>query len=479
MSEEKMQKPSLLEPESTGGDIAEGGFEFQRNLILNKIPYWLSFEGFTSLIWESIGDIEAKFYIPGNGLVNEVLEAKNHQVTASEFWNEIDRFKRLDKGSPNTYQWFTLSCTAVSPKIKPLINGLRRIRDPYPFYEESSGIHQNSYEQYKELVLGLNKDEATAEFLFKKVRIEDTWGSLNAQAEGVFLGSLYKNFPEFEDIAPKKAKAVLGALINLLVSRRNKPLTRLEIEDTISSTVDDARIFVKPTTIETKIARDDLGGKEIIFDWQLFFGGHERSYPAPDTWTSQVIKVLNDTKEWIIKNRKNRTIQLKGNRRNSTAMAIGHTFSAVSGFNIEMDHRGELWKTNQFQTPDTPQYHLQYNFESGQTKRLIVVVGIMKERMAEEVVSFITDTGESDHPILKVSSSMPIISSEQVNAAVYEIKEEIKNITSRIGVKEIDFFYAGPSHFALFLGHRWNAMPITHCYEWTDTANYVKTVTLT
>lgn len=54
-------KPSLLESESTGGDIAGGGFDFQRNLILNKIPYWLSFEGFTSLIWESIGDIEVKF----------------------------------------------------------------------------------------------------------------------------------------------------------------------------------------------------------------------------------------------------------------------------------------------------------------------------------------------------------------------------------------------------------------------------------
>lgn len=479
LSEDKKLKPSLLEPESIGGDNAEGGFEFQRNLILYKIPYWLSFEGFTSLIWESIGDIEAKFFIPGKGLVNEVLEAKNHQVTPSEFWKEIDRFKRLDKGSPGTYRWFTLSCTTVSPTIKPLINGLRRIRDPYPFYEESSGIYQNSFEQYKELVLGLNKDEETAEFLFKKVMIEDTWGSLNAQAEDMFFGNLYKNYSEFEDIPPKRTKNIFEALIKLLVTRRNKPLSRKEIEETISGAVDDARIFGKPTIIESKIAESEIAGKEIIFNWQLFFGGQERIYPNPDIWTSQLVKELNDTKEWIIKNRNNRTIRLMGNRRNSTAMAIGHTFSAVSGFNIEMDHRGELWKTNQFQTPSTPQYHFQCNFESGKTKTLIVVVAIMKEKMAEEVVSFLTDIGESDHPILVVASSMPIISSEQANAAVYEIKEEIKNISSRIGVKEIDFFYAGPSHFALFLGHRWNAMPITNCYEWTDTANYVKTVTLT
>lgn len=479
MSEDKMPKPSLLEPESTGGDIAEGGFEFQRNLILYKIPYWLSFEGFTSLIWESIGDFEAKFFIPGKGLVNEVLEAKNHQVTPTEFWKEIDRFKRMDKGSPSTYRWFTLSSTAVSPTLKPLINGLRRIRDPYPFYEESSGIFQNSYEQYMELVLGLNKDEETAEFLFKKVLIEDTWGSLNAQSEEMFMGSLYKNFPEFEDIPPKKTKNIFEALIKLLISRRNKTVSRKEIEDTISSAVDDASIFVKSTKLETKIVNDELSGKEIIFNWQLFFGGQERTYPSLDIWKSQLIKELNDTKEWIIKNRSNRNIRLMGNRRNSTTMAIGHTFSAVSGFNIEMEHRGDLWNTNQFQTRDTPVYPIQFNFKDGKTQKLIVEVAIMKEKMAEEVLSFIKRIGESDHPILEVSSAMPIVSSDQANAAVHKIKEEIKNISTKIGVEEIEFFYAGPSHFALFLGHRWNAMPITHCYEWIGTANYVKTVTLT
>lgn len=100
MSENEINKPSLLELESTGGDIAEGGFEFQRNIILNKIPFWLSYQGFTSLIWESIGDIEAKFFMPEKGSVIEAVEAKNHLVTPTKFWNEIDRFKRMDKGSP-------------------------------------------------------------------------------------------------------------------------------------------------------------------------------------------------------------------------------------------------------------------------------------------------------------------------------------------------------------------------------------------
>lgn len=248
MSENEINKPSLLELESTGGDIAKGGFEFQRNIILNKIPFWLSYQGFTSLIWESIGDIEAKFFMPEKGSVIEAVEAKNHLVTPTKFWNEIDRFKRMDKGSPGTYRWFTICCTDVSAKIKPLINGLKRIRDPYAFYEETSGIIQNSYEKYKNIVLGLGEDEETADFLYNKVLIENTWGSLNAQSEGMFKDSLLKNFSEFEDLSMKKTTNVYSKLIDLLVSRRNKPVTRKEIEDTIANAIDDSSFFFKANT---------------------------------------------------------------------------------------------------------------------------------------------------------------------------------------------------------------------------------------
>jgi hypothetical protein len=479
MSEEKMPKPSLLEPESTGGDIAEGGFEFQRNLVLNKIPYWLSFEGFTSLIWESIGDIEAKFFIPDKGLINEAVEAKNHLVTPKEFWDEIDRFKRMDIGSPGTYRWFTLlSCTVVSSKIKPLINGLRRIREPYPFYEESSGIFQNSYEDFKQIVLGFKKDEETAEFLYEKVLVEDTWGSLNAQSVGIFMESLYKNFPEFEELPPKKTKRIYGSLIELLVSRRNKPASRNEIEERISKAIEDSSIFAKPTILETTIENDDINGKEVKFNWQNFFGGPERVFPSMNIWNNHMMKELIETKDWIFKYRNNRNIRLKGSRRISTAMALGHTFSAVSGFNIELEHRGDIWKTNQFPTLTTPEYSINFKLKTGKTKMLIVVIAIMKEKLIEEVLSYLSGLSELDHPILEVASIMPIVSSEQANLAVNKIKEEIKNTCAHIGVEEIHFYYAGPSHLALFLGHRWNAMPRTQCYEWVSTANYLQTVTL-
>lgn len=384
----------------------------------------------------------------------------------------------MDTGSPNTYRWFSLSCTAVSTSLKPLINGLRRIRDPYPFYENTSGIFQNSYEEYKQIVLGLNKDEETAEFLYKKVLIEDTWGSLNAQSEGMFIESLFKNLPEFEELPHKKIRSIYTSLIELIVSRRNKPVSRREIEERISKSIEDSSIMAKPTILETIIKSDEINGKEILFNWQNFFGGTERIFPSSNIWNDLMMKELTETKDWILNYRNSRNIRLKGNRRISTAMALGYTFSAVSGFKIEMEHRGDLWETNQFPTTYTPEYSLNVNLKNGKTKKLIVLIAIMKEKMAEEVLSYLSSNGENDHPILEVTSTMPILSSEQANLVVNIIKEEIKNTCGQIGVEEIHFYYAGPSHLALFLGHRWNAMPKTQCYEWVSTANYVQTITL-
>ncbi|MEM5604220.1 hypothetical protein AAHB51_05460 [Bacillus cereus] len=75
-------------------------------------------------------------------MIIEAIEAKNHNMTPAKFWEEIERFKTMDKGSPGTYRWFTLSCTGVSDTIKPLINGLRRLRDPYSFLNNHQGFYR-------------------------------------------------------------------------------------------------------------------------------------------------------------------------------------------------------------------------------------------------------------------------------------------------------------------------------------------------
>jgi hypothetical protein len=96
MKDNNSLSPSLLEPESRGGDTAGSGFDFQSNLILVKIPYWLSYHGFTAFIQESISDIETKFFVPSQGMIIEAIEAKNRRITPNLFWQEIERFQNMD-----------------------------------------------------------------------------------------------------------------------------------------------------------------------------------------------------------------------------------------------------------------------------------------------------------------------------------------------------------------------------------------------
>jgi len=182
--------PSLLDKESTGGVVAEGGFAFQSNVLLAYIPRWLAQEGFSDMVREAYGDFEARIYVPGRGYLKEFVEAKNHSVTPAEFWAEIGRFQAMAAGSPGTYQWFTLVSSGISEAIKPLVNGLRRLRGSYEFYEGDDNLRDQSYRDYERIVQGLGHSSEDATFLFEHVLIEPNYSSSMEQGrvESAFAG---------------------------------------------------------------------------------------------------------------------------------------------------------------------------------------------------------------------------------------------------------------------------------------------------
>lgn len=478
MSEKNKRTPSLLEAESTGGDIAATGLDFQAYLILCKIPYWLSYEGFASVIWEGIGDIEAKFYDPGKGQVVEAIEAKNHNLTPARFWEEIERFKRMDEGSPGTYRWFTLSCTGLSDALHPLVNGLRRLRDPYPFYDTTSGVFQNSYEDYKEKVKKLGEDDGMAEFLFRKVLIEVEWGSLNDKAKGIFKDEFFDHLPEY-DIRSREQEKVFENLLVLIRSQKNKPVSRCQLMRAIHSAIDEENIPFKSVHIHTAIEEISEQGKELQLLWKPFFGGSERVYPPSSEWNTRMYQELLETKKWIQENRSTSKIHLSGIRRISASLAMGSVFSAVSGFVIEVEQRGgQIWSTDAYANENTPDYVFSTDFEEGSGEELILTIGITRESIAPEVSSYLQDQDLLHFSKLHLFSLMPIVSAEQANLAANEIKKEVKTALSETKANRVHLFYAGPAHVALFLGHRWNALAPLQCYEWVNTGQYVPTCSL-
>lgn len=478
MIDDEKLTPSLLEPKSQGGDNAESGFDFQTNLLICKIPFWLSFEGFDSLIREAIADFEAKFFLPNNSFVHEAIEAKNHFVTPFEFWEEIDRFMEIDKGSPGVFSHFTLCCCGISDTLKPIMIGLRRIRDPQSFYDLSSSIVENSYNDFIGRVKKLKKDEEVAKFLYEKVLIEDTWNMNNSEATsaGMFLSQIEQHLPHYGEVPSKEFTNIYQALLALLKSNKARRITRKQIENTINSSISEKfKPLPLPVIISTEI--EPLVKKDIWlqFEWESYFGGINRTYPPAQKWNEEMLPQLYETAKWIKTNRSNYRIELKGNRRISTAIALGRVFSSVAGFSVDMEYRGETWSTNQYVNIDAPIYKFSESYIEGEKDTLMVTIGIIKKNLAIEVETFLKSNDFEDYPILNLYSAESILSAEQANNIAEELKSTITRVVSFCNAKQINLFYAGPTHLALFFGHKANALPPIQCFEWIAPNEYVPT----
>lgn len=470
--------PSLLEPESRGGENAGRGFDFQDFFLASQIPCWLEWDGFASLLREGIGDIELKLYSPGNNESIELIEAKNYRLTPSVFWDEIDRFYKVDHGSPDTFRWFRLVAPEISDEIAPFQNSLRRIRSPYNFYPKNSGVVQNSFADFIHQCDKANKPPDYADFLFRRVLIDTGYTALQVHGEALFRQNFGKCLPEYQHVPYPLVSAIYHALLNL-IAPYNTPITRTTIENTIRQCIPSNLLpSFRPVCLYTATQKDDTEQKkELVFDWIEFFGGSTRAYPEAKEWNIHVVGELNATKNFILNHRSTRHISVAGSRRLSTTLAIGSVFSATGGFTIAIEYRdGVWWHTNDHagMEDDLP---LHIKFPQKQSKHLIVSIGIPND-IQQSVEKYVQSQWNSSVPLLNVSYAYPVQNSQQANSIVAQIKKAIRQSLLITHATEIHLFCAIPSFIALLLGHRLNATAIIHCYEYVGTNTYIPTCKL-
>lgn len=480
--EDTDKTPSLLERQSRGGDVAEGGFSFQESVIISYVPAWLAHEGLEEITRESMGDIEAKFFVTGRERARELIEVKNHRILPAEFWPEVGRFKDLDEGSTDTFHRFVLVGKELGEDVKRLKNGLERVRGPHSFYE-GTPIEAASFAEYAEIVASMGRSEDVARFLFERVEIRDDLTTDEAQWRGVFIAELTSHFPEFEELSGRILRDVYEGLGDLFRGRRNRSISRKDVERRIRSRILEAvRPPLRPVVIRTSVGDEKVGVEPdvhpIRLDWEDFFGGSGRSYPPPAEWNERLIRELLQVKGWILRHRDTRHIRLTGSRRLSASLAIGATFSAVAGFSIEMEGRGgELWATNAYPTVTTPGFPLSTGGNVVAGDRLVVSVGVTRD-ITDEVEEALDALGLTGAPTLHLHSEQPVLSAEHANKAAAALKTAIIEALSHTGSTRVDLFFAGPAFLALLLGHRINALASVRCYEWRLHGVYVPTCEL-
>ncbi|CAN5719984.1 hypothetical protein BH11PLA1_BH11PLA1_11650 [soil metagenome] len=468
------KRPTLLDNEARGGDTAEGGFSFQEAVIMASIPSWLAQDGFTMAIREAMADTEAAYFLPGRGLVRDAIEAKSFQLTPSPFWEEIAHFRELDRGSPGTFQWFTLASTGVSEALSPLVNGLRRVRDPYEFYGPASGVAEASFAEYVAKVEALEHTRDEAHFLFERTLISHDWTPGGANAEAIFRQRLEEHFPEFTGYPAAARKTAFQNLLALVKSRKAKPIHRREIE----TLLDAARPADEPSPskmLKVHTAKDDAArpAGAVKFDWTEFFGGEARTYPPAAAW-ERVTTQLAATVRWVQESGRPRSIRLTGDRRLSVALALGAHFSAVAGFSVEMEHRGEVWATHRHPAPATKRQHIAESFIPGTGAGLVVSIGVIRP-VNGDVDAYVRTSELAGAPSLHLQVPEAVSTSEEGNALAAQLKELVAAKAAELRPSSIHLFYGGPSHLALFLGHRWNTSLPTQLYEWCRAGVYCPT----
>ena len=463
--------PSLLEPQSQGGDNAGKGFDFQYHFLLSQIPFWLARDGFHSLIHEAIGDIEVKMYSPGSGEKIELFEIKSYRLKTTQFWREIERFYDICKGSPYTYDRFQLVAPEVSEEIGRLNRGLKRLRSPDGFYSQDSGVSRNSFACFKEIVEKMDKPAKYAKFLNDYVFIE-IGGLAQSQGEALFGHSFRQYLPEYQDL-PQDVVSEIRRKLWALVSPRNKPISRKTIEETICAAVPkDRAIGTVPVRVHTQFYKSESKQRGLVIDWTEFAGLNARQYPDSDKWTVGVVNKLKEVREFILENRCTRQLQHTGNRRLSNTLAIGAVFCATSGFNISMEGRNGVWcNTNEHQGSDDA-VSLIVEDPKSQNYDLYVSLGIPCN-IRPSIEKFARRQGSTHIPVLNIVFPRPVENAREANAIVTQVKAAIRSAVTRTNASQVHLFCATPSFIALLMGHRLNATSKIQCYEYVGSDIYV------
>ena len=187
-----------------------------------RFPAWLASDAFEAMTHESIGDAEAKFISPERGTGVELIEVKSSRLTPAKFWAEVDRFRAIDAGSPDTYMRFVLAASEASDEITTLSDGLKRVRGPHGFYANTGSINRNSADDFIRVVRRAGHSRKVAEFLLAKVTIELRLALMRDYSYAVFETNLAASFPDTSDLPRSKTRALFDALVVLLKQRRNQ-----------------------------------------------------------------------------------------------------------------------------------------------------------------------------------------------------------------------------------------------------------------
>jgi hypothetical protein len=158
-------------------------------------------------------------------------------------------------------------------------------------------------------------------------------------------------------------------------------------------------------------------------------------------------------------------VLLTGSLRQATAFAVGSSLRMVTGLDVVVNQRGELWASNAPFGAVMPPVVTEHRMDAGDD--LAVALSVAADPV-EDVLMFIKETGLPVERLLSLSPLASVRDDAIPNAAAAAaFALGCRNVVRKQCRRSsrIHLFLAGPMGLSLLLGHRWNRLRPTVVYE--------------
>lgn len=461
-------KASLLASESTGGAIARDGFGYQDAFVLQHLPHWLAQGAFSHVVSEAVGDIEVCYFGQGGTTVRTFIEAKAYALSWGDFWEEIKQFKKVHETSPSEFPHFVLLCRDFNSTTAPLVAMVSRLRGVGRSYDATSPLLAQTRDEILQWVVDKKQTRDLAQFVVDRVDFV-TYADENAHS--AFPGEVERHLPSI-NLRAKDAAAFREKCVGMVTRSARGPVSRREIESALVEVLgQDASLWTRtPTALALAGTVPPL---ELGLDVDPF-NGPGRAMLSAANWQhlSANGAALG---EFIKRSRSRMGIALSGKQRMSLACLLGYTFSAAKGFVLEIDHNGGRFRTDEHAQMPEPFFAVTSGPVNVGRKEGVATIAFPTEA-ATDVVGAI-GASLALAPRLDLVSGRAIDGTHALNKAVAEAKSALVHFRSRNQLEKVHLFIKAPSHFAMVLGHRLNAVGRVQLYDWVD-GKYVATAVL-
>jgi hypothetical protein len=314
---------------------------------------------------------------------------------------------------------------------------------------------------------------AVGRFVLERVNLETH--AVQPQAAMAFGGLFLNHFSALSELRGTQISWIKAAFEALIARTTVRPVLRFDLEAAIVDALgEDASLWMSvPTEVHLHGARGDVGEQYLLDATPL--NNPTRRDLGPADWDA---RLTDATEVWesIKATRARRGVLVDGNLRMSAAAMLGFAFSATRGARLIITHRGESFDCGDYRRTPGAAFALEQLRDGTADSDAVAAISFAPDQRAD-IERESRKLGLAQSAVVLLTATRPISSNMDLTAAVEDAKRILADVRSHRAPQRLHLFLKGPSHFAMALGHRLNALGEIQLYDWVDTS-YRPTVLL-